>query len=104
VTVTAVVLIGIAVRVFAMWDEPSTTGLALALTLIAAASTALGGTIGGTLVFDYGFNVETAGDHPVWHRSERDVLPGHATSSDASSTVDVTDTEAAVDESAPVSR
>jgi uncharacterized membrane protein len=104
VTVTVVVLIGIAVRVFALWDEPSTTGLALALTLVAAALTALGGTIGGTLVFDYGFNVETAGDHPVWHRSERDVLPGHATSSDASSTVDVTDTEAAVDESAPVSR
>ena len=29
------------------------------------------------MVFDYGFNVETAGDHPVWHRSEVDVLPGH---------------------------
>ena len=28
-------------------------------------------------MFDYGFNVETAGDHPVWHRSEVDVLPGH---------------------------
>jgi hypothetical protein len=29
------------------------------------------------LVFDYGFNVETAGDSPVWHKSESDVLPGH---------------------------
>ena len=28
------------------------------------------------MVFDYGFNVETAGDSPVWHRSEADVLPG----------------------------
>jgi hypothetical protein len=27
-------------------------------------------------VFDYGFNVETAGDHPVWHTSETDVFPG----------------------------
>jgi len=27
-------------------------------------------------VFDYGFNVETAGDSPVWHQSETDVLPG----------------------------
>ena len=27
-------------------------------------------------VFEYGFNVETAGDHPVWHRSETDVFPG----------------------------
>jgi hypothetical protein len=31
---------------------------------------------GGSLVYDYGFNVETAGDHPVWHRSETDVFPG----------------------------
>ena len=26
--------------------------------------------------FDKRFNVETAGDHPVWHKSETDVLPG----------------------------
>ena len=31
---------------------------------------------GGSLVYDYGFNVETAGDHRVWHRSETDVFPG----------------------------
>jgi len=37
---------------------------------------ALGATFGGSLVFEYGFNVETAGDHPVWHKSETDVLPG----------------------------
>jgi len=36
----------------------------------------LGGTIGGTLAYDYGFNVETAGDSPVWHRSEVDLGPG----------------------------
>ena len=36
----------------------------------------LGATYGGSLVYDYGFNVETAGDHPVWHKSERDVFPG----------------------------
>jgi len=80
-TVTVLVLIGIAVRVFALWDEPSTTGLALAITLAAAGLTVLGGTLGGSLVFDYGFNVETAGDSPVWHRSERDVLPGDRTES-----------------------
>jgi hypothetical protein len=28
------------------------------------------------MVYDYGFNVETSGDHPVWHRNERDVWPG----------------------------
>lgn len=76
VAVTVIVLVGIIVRAVAFWDEPSTTGVALAFTLVAAGLTAIGGTIGGSMVFDYGFNVETAGDHPVWHPSERDVLPG----------------------------
>ena len=40
--------------------------------------TVVGGTIGGSLAYDYGFNVETSGDHPVWHRSEVDVLPGQS--------------------------
>lgn len=76
VTVTVLVLAGVAVRVFGFWDEASTPGIPLALTLAAAALTGLGGTIGGSVVYDYGFNVETAGDHPVWHPSEVDVLPG----------------------------
>jgi uncharacterized membrane protein len=46
------------------------------LSLVAAALTVLGGTLGGSLVYDYGFNVETAGDHPAYHRSEADVFPG----------------------------
>jgi len=75
-TVTALVLAGIAVRVVVYWDEQATPLLALVLTLAAAAFTFLGGTIGGTLAYDYGFNVETAGDHPVWHQSETDVFPG----------------------------
>ena len=37
---------------------------------------AVGASYGGTMVFDYGFNVETAGDSPVWHKSETDVFPG----------------------------
>jgi uncharacterized membrane protein len=76
VTVTVLVIVGIAVRALAFWDEPSTPGPALAFTVVVAALTALGGTIGGSLVYDYGFNVETSGDHPVWHRSETDVFPG----------------------------
>jgi uncharacterized membrane protein len=76
-TVTTLVLAGIAVRVAVYWDEQATPLLALVLTLAAAAFTFLGGTIGGTLAYDYGFNVETAGDHPVWHKSETDVFPGH---------------------------
>jgi uncharacterized membrane protein len=76
VTVTLLVAVGIAVRAVSFWDEPSTPVLALVLTLAAAGLTFLGGTLGGSLAYDYGFNVETAGDHPVWHKSETDVLPG----------------------------
>jgi uncharacterized membrane protein len=76
VTVTVLFLVGIVVRVAMFWDEPSTTGLALALTLAAALLTVIGGTIGGSVAYDYGFNVETAGDSPVWHRSEVDLVPG----------------------------
>lgn len=64
-----------AVRVFAYWDELATPPLALVITLAAAALTFPGGTIGGSLAYEDGFNVETAGDHPVWHRSETDVFP-----------------------------
>jgi uncharacterized membrane protein len=78
ITVTVLVLVDIAVRLAAGWDEPSTPLLVVVLSVAAAAGTALGGTIGGGLAYDYGFNVETAGDHPVWHESERDVFPGDA--------------------------
>jgi uncharacterized membrane protein len=76
VAVTVLVAVGIIVRAAAFWDEPSTPPLALVLTLAAALFTFIGGTLGGSLAYDYGFNVETAGDHPVWHQSETDVFPG----------------------------
>jgi len=75
-TVTTLVLVNVAVRILAYPSQHSTPGVALGLSLAAAALTVLGGTLGGTLAFDYGFNVETAGDSPVWHRSEQDVRPG----------------------------
>jgi uncharacterized membrane protein len=46
------------------------------LSVVVALLVALGATFGGSLVFEYGFNVETAGDHAVWHKSEDDVFPG----------------------------
>ncbi len=75
-TVTALVLASIALRVFAFWDEDHTPLLLLAFTVVVALLTAAGAAIGGTLVYDYGFNVETSGDHPAWHRSDSDVGPG----------------------------
>lgn len=50
-------------------------GLAV-LSVVVALLISVGATFGGALVFEYGFNVETAGDHPVWHKSETDVFPG----------------------------
>ena len=77
VTVTVIVLVSIGLRLFAFDDDTHTAAVPLVLSLLAAVLTTLGGTIGGSLAYDYGFNVETAGDHPVWHQSEEDVFPGH---------------------------
>jgi uncharacterized membrane protein len=71
-TVTALVLVDLAVRL-SLNDRDSTPGVAVVLSVLAAALVSLGATYGGSLVYDYGFNVETAGDHPVWHPSESDV-------------------------------
>lgn len=62
------------------WLEFSTTAATppgyVVLSWVILAVAGLGATYGGGLVFDYGFNVETSGDHPVWHESEDDEGPG----------------------------
>jgi uncharacterized membrane protein len=75
VTVTLIVVIDIVVRI-ARWEDGSVSGAVLALSAIAAGLVSIGAMYGGSLVYDYGFNVETAGDSPVWHESEVDVYPG----------------------------
>jgi uncharacterized membrane protein len=77
ITVTLLVLADVFWRGLGDPHAPHTPTGVLVLSIIAAVFTTIGATIGGTLVYDYGFNVETAGDHPVWHDSEIDVLPGH---------------------------
>lgn len=76
ITVTVLALVDIAVRLDQYNTRFSTPALVLVLSLLVAALVSFGATFGGTLVYDYGFNVETAGDHPVWHPSEDDVFPG----------------------------
>jgi uncharacterized membrane protein len=46
------------------------------LSVVIGLLVSLGATFGGSLVYEYGFNVETAGDHPAYHKSEADVFPG----------------------------
>ena len=76
ITVTVLTLVDLAVRLTALSDRASApVGLAVVSVVIALLVT-VGATNGGSLVFDYGFNVETAGDSPVWHVSERDIRHG----------------------------
>ena len=75
-TVTAVAVVDVVLRLSVYRDNAATPAGLMVLSIIAAALISLGATYGGSLVFDYGFNVETAGDSPVWHPSETDLLPG----------------------------
>jgi uncharacterized membrane protein len=76
VTVTVLALVDIALRVFAYPGDPHTGVVVLLISLVLVVIMIGGAALGGMLVFEYGFNVETAGDSPVWHVSEIDVLPG----------------------------
>jgi uncharacterized membrane protein len=73
-TVTAIVIVDAVVRI-ADFDR-NTTGLVLVLSLLAAGLVALGAAYGGTLVFDYQFNVEPLKGSTVWDETEEDQLPG----------------------------
>lgn len=76
-TVTALVVIDIILRLGEYGSAAPTTSFVLAaLSVVIALVTAFGATMGGTLVFDYGANVTTAGDSPAWHESDRDLMPG----------------------------
>jgi uncharacterized membrane protein len=75
-TVTVLALVDIALRLAAYHTHTHPTIAVLVLSIVVATLVSLGATFGGTLIYDYGFNVETAGDSPVWHPSETDVLPG----------------------------
>lgn len=57
------------------FSEPS--ALTAILALVIAGLVTIGGTMGGSLVYDWGFNIETAKDHPVWHPSEQDIIHPH---------------------------
>jgi uncharacterized membrane protein len=76
VTVTVLALADIAWRLNDYNTELVTPVGIMILSVVIALLVSLGSTFGGSLVYEYGFNVETAGDHPAWHKSETDVLPG----------------------------
>lgn len=76
--VTALVIVDIVLRL-GQADAPVVPTAVLILSVVAGVLVMFGAAYGGSLVYDYGFNVETASDHPVWHPSERDIYPGQDT-------------------------
>lgn len=68
-TVTAITLIDVILRV-SDFQRGQTSGAWLVLSLLAAALVLFGAAYGGTLVFEYGFNVENVEE--VWKESEED--------------------------------
>jgi uncharacterized membrane protein len=85
ITLTVVVLFGLWYIFLAedgeSFSEPS--GFTAILSLVILALVTIGGTIGGSLTYDWGFNVETATDHPAWHPSEQDVIHPHDAAPDS---------------------
>lgn len=76
ITVTVLALADIVWRLSDYHVDRVTPVGIMVLSIVIATLVSVGATFGGTLVYEYGFNVETAGDHPVWHASEEDVFPG----------------------------
>ena len=73
-TVTAIVVVDVVLRITG-WDDLTTAPI-LVLSVLAALLVALGATYGGTMVFDYQFNVESLKGSTVWDETEEDQLPG----------------------------
>ena len=76
ITVTVLAVADIALRLNDYHTRVHSPVGITVLSVVIAALVSWGATYGGSLVFDYGFNVETAGDSPVWHESETDIGPG----------------------------
>jgi uncharacterized membrane protein len=74
-TVTAIVIVDIAAR-WAQFDD-AVAGLGVTiLSVLAAILVTLGATYGGSLVFEYQFNVESLKGSTAWDETEVDQLPG----------------------------
>ncbi|MBV9410488.1 MAG: DUF2231 domain-containing protein [Acidimicrobiia bacterium] len=75
ITATVLVVVNLLMRTWIYDTAGHTPGRVLIVSLIVFGLITVGGTLGGELTYDYGFNVETAGDSPVWAKSEGDVMP-----------------------------
>ena len=67
VTVTLMVLGDLGWRFLTTTHDQTSAGLMI-LSIAIGLLVFIGSLIGGSMVYDYGFNVATAGDHPVYHK------------------------------------
>ncbi len=74
--VTALAIADVALRLNVYHTRTHPTVAILALSLVVGALVVVGASFGGSLVFEHGFNVETAADGPFWHVSGTDIMPG----------------------------
>jgi uncharacterized membrane protein len=75
-TVTAIVIVDLVLRLSQFHDRWS-SGLGLTIvSVLAGAGVAFGAVYGGSLVYDYEFNVESTRGSTVWDETEVDQLPG----------------------------
>ncbi len=93
IVVTVLALVDIAARL-TLHDRLSSPLPLAALSVVIAVLVSTGAGYGGSLVYDYGFNVETAVDSPVWHPNERDLLPGQNAPADTTDAVPASDDSA----------
>jgi uncharacterized membrane protein len=80
-TVTAIVGINIVVRL-AQYDEGHAALFVTSLSVLAAALVSYGAAYGGSLVYDYQFNVESLEGSTVWDETETDQIPAEHAGSD----------------------
>jgi uncharacterized membrane protein len=74
-TVSTLVVTNILLRTLAYPSDRHTGVTVLLISLAIALLTTVGGMLGGSLVYDHGFNVSNAKSTPAYERSEADELP-----------------------------
>ena len=80
-TVTSIVIVDVVVRLSGYGTHHTTLGVLL-LSIAAGVLVAYGALYGGSLVFDYAFNVEGQDDSTVWDETEVDFFPEQHTGSE----------------------
>jgi uncharacterized membrane protein len=76
IVLTVLVLSELGLRYFGDRSQ-SPDGLIVLFGVVIAGLVTIGGTLGGSMVYDFGFNVETASDNHVYHVSEHDIVHPH---------------------------